>query len=54
MRRAGGGSQRAQRGDLKGKPSFAELVESGFMRPGAYQFTVGAQEVSAIIEEDGE
>lgn len=53
-RSGGGGGQRAQRPDLKGKPSFSELVESGFMRPGAYTFTVGTQEVAAVIEDDGE
>ncbi|GAB4819352.1 hypothetical protein N2152v2_006398 [Parachlorella kessleri] len=52
-RRAGPTAQRLQRADSKGKPSFAELVESGFMRPGQYQFTVGTQEVAAVIEDDG-
>lgn len=47
-------SARQPSGDLKGKPSFAELVESGFMQPGAYRFTVGMQDIHAALEDDGE
>ncbi len=47
-------SGRQSSGELKGKPSFAELVESGFMQPGAYRFTVGTQDIHAALEPDGE
>ncbi|KAL4422114.1 hypothetical protein ABPG77_003399 [Micractinium sp. CCAP 211/92] len=46
-------SGRQSSGELKGKPSFAELVESGFMQPGAYRFTVGTQDIHAALEPDG-
>ncbi|PSC70796.1 chlorophyll b reductase [Micractinium conductrix] len=55
---SGGGRARATltrppSGELKGKPSFAELVESGFMRAGEYRFTVGMQDIHAALEPDG-
>lgn len=53
-KRISGGTARAQRAELKGKSSFWELVDGGFMQPGQYQFTVGTQEVAVTVEEDGE
>lgn len=46
-------SGRQPSGELKGRPSFAELVESGFMAAGAYRFTVGMQDIHASLEPDG-
>lgn len=44
----------ACRPELKGKPSFAELVEGGFMQPGPYRFAVGNADVMVTLEADGE
>jgi len=41
------------RHELKGRPSFAEIVEAGFMRPGPHRFNVGNVEVAAAVGEDG-
>ena len=41
------------RHEMKGRPSFAEIVETGFMQPGVHQFHVGSAEVSASVGEDG-
>ncbi|KAI3437870.1 hypothetical protein D9Q98_000316 [Chlorella vulgaris] len=46
-------SGRQSSGELKGRPSFAELMESGFMQPGSYRFTVGMQDIHAALEGDG-
>lgn len=41
------------RPDFKGRPSFSELIEAGFMRPGTYRFSVGNSDVTATVEDDG-
>lgn len=41
------------RHELKGRPSFAEIVEAGFMRPGPHRFNVGNVEVAAAVGDDG-
>jgi hypothetical protein len=41
------------RHELKGRPSFAEIVEAGFMRPGPHRFNVGNVEVAAMVGNDG-
>lgn len=41
------------RTEMKGRPSFAELVTSGIMKPGVHKFSVGHTDVSATVGEDG-
>lgn len=41
------------RHEMKGRPSFAEIVETGFMQPGIHRFHVGNVEVSASVGDDG-
>ena len=41
------------RQELKGKPSFSDLVSAGYMKPGIHKFSVGHVEVSASVCEDG-
>jgi len=41
------------RTEMKGRPSFAELVSSGIMRPGVHKFSVGHTDVTATVGEDG-
>jgi len=41
------------RHESKGRPSFCELVSTGFMKPGPHKFSVGHVEVSAVVGDDG-
>lgn len=41
------------RTEMKGRPSFAELVSSGIMKPGVHRFSVGHVEVLATVGDDG-
>lgn len=41
------------RTELKGRPSFAELVSSGIMNSGLHKFSVGHVEVTATVGQDG-
>ena len=41
------------RTEMKGRPSFAELVISGIMSPVVHKFSVGHTEVTATVGEDG-
>lgn len=41
------------RTEMKGRPSFAELVSSGIMNPGLHKFSVGHTDVTATVGEDG-
>ncbi len=52
--RSRSGGKASKPSDGRGKPSFLELVESGFMAHGNYNFTVGSnQDVNATVEPDG-
>lgn len=41
------------RHELKGRPSFSEIVQAGFMKPGEHKFAVGHVEVAAEVGDDG-
>lgn len=39
--------------EMKGRPSFCELVSTGVMKPGVHKFSVGHVEVTATVGDDG-
>jgi hypothetical protein len=39
--------------ELKGRPSFCDLVSTGVMKPGVHKFSVGHVEVTATVGDDG-
>ena len=41
------------RHESKGRPSFSEIVDAGFMKIGPHRFNVGNVEVAAVVGDDG-